>query len=111
MKEDMPVFYQKVWQYFEDQFVEAINSTVEWIPQDIAEYVAEKGLEVALDITYDLTKKFSGSYFFEEMQGIADATNYSYETIRRIHMIGELTKASCSMFGAWGNATAGNKNL
>lgn len=45
------------------------------------------------------------------MQGIADATNYTYETIRRIHMIGELTKGSCSMYGAWGNATAGGKTL
>jgi len=26
--------------------------------------------------------------------------------IRRVHMIGELTKGSCSMYGAWGAATA-----
>ena len=26
-------------------------------------------------------------------------------------MIGELTKGSCSMYGAWGNATQDNKNL
>lgn len=30
----------------------------------------------------------------------------SAQKIRRVHMIGELTKGSCSMYGAWGNATA-----
>jgi len=38
------------------------------------------------------------------MQGLADASGADYLTIRRIHMIGELTKGDCSMFGAWGAA-------
>jgi hypothetical protein len=39
------------------------------------------------------------------MRGLSDASGVDYDTIRRIHMIGELTKGSCSMYGAWGAAT------
>lgn len=111
MEEEMPEFFGKVYQYFEDQFIEAINSTVEWIPQKFAELVAKQGLAVALDLTYEITKHYTGQYFFDEMKGLSDANGFSYETIRRIHMIGELTKGSCSMYGAWGNATKDHKNL
>ena len=54
---------------------------------------------------------YSGNYFFDEMKGLADSSGFDYEIIRRIHMIGELTKASCSMYGAWGDATKDSKNL
>lgn len=39
------------------------------------------------------------------MRGIADASGVSLALLRRVHMIGELTKGTCSMFGAWGKAT------
>lgn len=45
------------------------------------------------------------------MRGIADASGVSIKLIRRIHMIGELTKGTCSMFGAWGKATADGKAI
>jgi len=35
---------------------------------------------------------------------MSDASGVSEDTIRRVHMIGELTKGSCSMFGAWSSA-------
>lgn len=38
--------------------------------------------------------------------GIANATGVDYQQLLRIHMIGELTQGDCSMFGAWGKATA-----
>jgi len=63
-------------------------------------------LDVALDLTYDATVAFTGSYFWEELKGLSDGGGVSYDTLRRVHMIGELTKGSCSMFGAWGAATA-----
>lgn len=43
------------------------------------------------------------------MVGLTDATGGDYKTLRRVHMIGELTKGACSMFGAWGNATAAGR--
>lgn len=40
------------------------------------------------------------------MQGLADATGVPFNSILRIHMLPSLTQGHCSMFGAWGNATA-----
>jgi isopenicillin-N N-acyltransferase like protein len=45
------------------------------------------------------------------MRGIADASGVSLKLMRRIHMIGELTKGTCSMFGAWGKATPDGKAI
>jgi hypothetical protein len=60
---------------------------------------------VALDLTYEITRPYTNRKYYEEMRGIADASGVPLKLIRRIHMIGELTKGTCSMFGAWGKAT------
>ena len=39
------------------------------------------------------------------MRGIAEGSGVDFNFFKRIHMIGEPTKGSCSMFGAWGKAT------
>jgi isopenicillin-N N-acyltransferase-like protein len=41
------------------------------------------------------------------MRGLADASGIDYQMILRLNMFAELTKASCSFFGAWGEATLG----
>jgi len=104
MKDKTQGLIDSVWKYLEVQVIEAINGTVKWIPQEVALWISEIGLDGALDATYEATKAFTGDYFWEEMQGLADASGADYLTIRRIHMIGELTKGACSMFGAWGAA-------
>ncbi len=43
------------------------------------------------------------------MRGIADGSGVDFSFFRRIHMIGELTKGACSMFGAWGKATSASQ--
>lgn len=48
-------------------------------------------LDAALDLEYDVTKQYTGSYFEEEIKGLADGSGVDEKTIRRIHMIGELT--------------------
>ena len=113
MKDNMQAFFTGAYGYFEDQFVEAINGSVPWIPQKVAEYIAEIGLGAGLDLTYDLTKKYTGAHFEDEMRGLADgcACGVTVQQIRRVHMIGELTKGACSMFGAWGDATADGGTL
>mgnify|MGYP006413170431 FL=1 len=111
MKEQVKEFMSKTWEYLEEQVESGINGTENWIPRDILDWIARVGLDTALDLTYDATKPFTGAYFYEEMQGLSDASGFDYKTIRRIHMIGELTKGSCSMYGAWGKATSGGKLL
>eukprot|EP00948_MAST-09A_sp_MAST-9A-sp1_P004194 g4194.t1 len=111
MKDEMKDFFGRAYVYFQDEFVQAINSTVPWIPAKMADWVARLGLDVALDLTADVTRKYTGEYFFDQMRGMADATGVEYKTILRVHLIGELTKGSCSMYGAWNEATEDGKTL
>ena len=48
-------------------------------------------LDVALDLEILATKRYSGSYFEDEMRGLSAASGADYKRIERIHMIGELT--------------------
>lgn len=45
------------------------------------------------------------------MRGIAEGSGVDFNFFKRIHMIGQLTKGSCSMFGAWGNATTNGQTV
>lgn len=64
-------------------------------------------MDVALDLTYYLTVKYTNPAYYVEMMAMCKGAGKPdlYLKARRIHMIGELTKGHCSMFGAWGNAT------
>jgi hypothetical protein len=107
MKDKVSDFMNQTWTYFEDQVEQAINgsSTKLTIPPTILQWIANVGLDVALDLTYDATIAYTNPQFYTEMHGLADGAGTSFDTLRRIHMIGELTKGSCSMYGAWGTAT------
>ncbi|XP_078483757.1 protein dcd1A [Ciona intestinalis] len=105
LKKEAADFMNQVWSYLEEQVIEAINGSVnlkfrDWFLRD----VANLGLEAACDLEVAVTKKYSGGYFLEEIKGLAESCGVDYKKILRIHMLGELTKGSCSMFGAWGNA-------
>jgi len=111
MQNKTMAFYSRVYPYFEQTFEKGINGSVPWLPKGIAEWIARVGLGVALDITYDLTEKYTGQWFKDEMKGLADGSGVDERTIRRVHMIGELTQGHCSMYGAWGAATATGATL
>ena len=73
--------------------------------------VSNFAIAAALDLNYQITKPFTNKNYYEEMRGISDASGVSFKLLRRIHMIGELTKGSCSMFGAWGKATSNGQTV
>lgn len=97
---------ESVYSYIEAQIEEAINGTVKKLPPTVTQFLADEGVAGACDLTYLATKKYTGKYFYEEMRGLADAAGVDYNKVLRIHMIGEVTKGACSMFGAWGKAMA-----
>lgn len=49
---------------------------------------------------------FIPQHFVEEIRGLADATGVSYQRILWLHLYPETAGGHCSMFGAWGAATA-----
>eukprot|EP00054_Salpingoeca_dolichothecata_P003339 m.26484 g.26484 ORF g.26484 m.26484 type:complete len:436 (-) comp13773_c0_seq2:137-1444(-) len=111
MKDNATALIDGVWGYLEEQVEQAINSTISGLQPWFLELIADVGLDAALDFTTDITEKYTGEYFFEEMRGLSDSAGVSFKKIQRIHMIGELTKGDCSMFGAWGDALKNTNGL
>ncbi len=104
MRDEVRGFFKAAWAYIEGQAERAINGSSSTIDPATAKWIAENGLKFVFDLTSDWTKPYTGAYFFDEMRGLAESSGVDYDTIRRIHMIGELTKGACSMFGMWGSA-------
>jgi isopenicillin-N N-acyltransferase like protein len=80
------------------------------IPKKIPSFL-KKGLSnfaigAVLDLNYEITLPFTNKKYYEEMRGMADGSGVDFKYFKRVHMIGELTKGACSMFGAWGTATS-----
>ena len=59
-----------------------------------------------LDVNYLITKKYTPQRWNDEMKGVGKGSGIPAKTWRRINLIPELLKASCSVGGWWGNATA-----
>lgn len=59
-----------------------------------------------LDEVYQATRKHIPPYFTEEMEGLAEGAGLPLQTVIRCQMIGEASEWHCSLFGAWGKATA-----
>lgn len=113
LKAQMTHVLTNAWNYFLTQIEEQISGIAHHynISQEVVDLISEIGLEAALDLQNDLAEQFVNPEIYLEMQGLADSTSLSYDMIRRIHMIGEITRGACSFFGAWGNATQDNKVL
>lgn len=106
-KDELVPFLSAIWTYMKDEIATQLDKFPDWLAKMIAEF----GLDIALDFTYEIMSEYIGKYFLEEMQGLSDATGLEYNMIRRIHMIGELTQGKCSMVGAWGKATKGGRTV
>jgi len=72
----------------------------------LREILEEYGVNAVLEFTYFLTRDYIPQYYFDEMQGMADATGIDFMTIVRFNMFPELVQAHCTMVGAWGDSAA-----
>nr|CAG4718850.1 unnamed protein product [Naegleria fowleri] len=92
-----------------DDFI--VNATIlDKLPREWAEYIVKFGLEAALDLNYEFTKSYVPQRFIDEMQGLADGSGTPFMHFVRMNYIPEIIQAGCSMFGAWGSATAQGMN-
>jgi isopenicillin-N N-acyltransferase-like protein len=101
------------YDYFADQLMQAAEGIIDKynIPKDIAQMIVDKGLDFVLDWQASEAAQFMDRAIFDEMRGMSDASGVDYQMILRIHMIGEVTRGSCSFYGLFGNATLNNKTL
>eukprot|EP01125_Pyxidicula_operculata_P006359 TRINITY_DN2208_c0_g1_i1.p1 TRINITY_DN2208_c0_g1~~TRINITY_DN2208_c0_g1_i1.p1 ORF type:complete len:363 (-),score=85.76 TRINITY_DN2208_c0_g1_i1:40-1128(-) len=94
-------FIPRVWSYLKQQ---AENALPSYFPKWLDDLIATVGLDVALDLTYDVTVPYTNPSIYQTIRGVADASGNDYDTIVRVHMLAGLTQGKCSMFGAWGKA-------
>ncbi|EGG23749.1 acid ceramidase-like protein [Cavenderia fasciculata] len=97
----IPLFFQ----YGELSIAQFVEKFSDRIPKVLLEIIEKLGLEAALDYIIEETRPFTPPYFYEELKGLADGSGVSYTLLLQVHMFPELTKAACSIIGAWGDAT------
>ena len=102
-KEFLIEFVAKTYEYFVGLALDELPGVV---PKIIQEKIIVGGLNAALDWAAEVTAPYTPQEFFDELHGLADASGVDYQTLLRLNMFPELTKASCSFYGAWGAATS-----
>ena len=99
---------QKEFFEWAENFVETNVSVIAQRPAWLRKMIGKSAVSVAkqlLDINYFITKKYTPQRWDDEFKGIGKGSGISANTWRRINLIPELLKASCSVGGWWGNAT------
>jgi len=82
------------------------------LPKFLRKDIGRAGVDVAqklLDVNYLITKKYTPQRWNDEFKGVAKGSGVPAKMWRRINLIPELLKASCSIGGWWGKATATGK--
>jgi hypothetical protein len=102
LKEDLAVFLPDVLKYIDTQLEMVIEKYVPFMPGWLTDFVVKNGVLAALDLTANLTRRYTPQHYIEEIRGMSDGSGQSYHLITRLNMIPELIKAACSMIGAWG---------
>lgn len=102
-KEYLAGFVSATYEYFVGAAVDELPGP---LPPAIQAKIILLGLNAALDWCADITAPFTPQEFYDELHGLADASGVDYQKLLRLNMFAELTKASCSFFGAYGEATS-----
>jgi hypothetical protein len=103
LKDEMKAFMEGTFEYLLESGLEAMGDI---LSKEMQALILSVGAMKALDLNAKLIEPFAPQSYFDEIQGLADGSGIPYEIILRLNMIPEITKASCSFFGAWGDATA-----
>lgn len=90
-----------IYAYIQQQVAENFDTLPTWL----ADIIADAGLDIAFAVLLDMERPSIPQHFFDEIQGLSDATGVPASIITNIHLLGELTQGDCSMVGAWGQAT------
>ena len=94
LKEQIAALSPLAWAHFEQRVMNELDKLK--LPKWFEEIIADKGLAFALDFQNTLVEAYMDGEIYAEMHGIADAANVDYVAVRRLHMIGELTRGIVS---------------
>jgi hypothetical protein len=85
---------------------EGVSSMGAHLPPALQAIFVEKGMIALLEATVQATAPFTPQSYLDEIQGLADGSGLPFDMLLHLNLFPEVTKASCSFFGAWGDATA-----
>ena len=77
-------FMNGAWQYLLEQLETAL---LPYLPQWLADMIAEVGLDVALDYVYDITVAYTDADFYDELHGVCDGTPSLTLALTREHLL------------------------
>ena len=107
LREELKVMEKEFFEWAEN-FIETNVSQVAQQPAWLRKIIGNKAISVAkklLDLNYFITKKYTPKRWDDEIRGIATGSGIKAVHWRRINLIPEILKASCSVGGWWGPAT------
>ena len=108
LKEELAVMQKDFYEWAE-HYVETNVSVVAQQPAWLKKIIGKSAVSVAkklLDLNYFITKKYTPKRWEDEFKGLGKGSGIPASHWRRINLIPELLKASCSVGGWWGPATA-----
>ena len=93
---------------FDDMISEFLPYWTKWIPDEFRVFIDNFALDLfAYGLFY--VNYYAGHIrddYLQEIQGIADGSNQNITRVMKYVMLPEISRASCSIIGAWGPATA-----
>jgi isopenicillin-N N-acyltransferase like protein len=114
LKNEINAMIPKVFDWFQTFLQTNISAVIRVMPKFIKNWFSKTAIKLgqqALNLNYYITLPYTPARWDEEMQGMADASGADVWNIRQINLIPELLKASCSILGAYQNATQSTKLL
>lgn len=90
LKEQIQQLQPRAWAHFQQEIIDSLASLK--LPKWFEEIIITKGLDFALDFQNTLAEPYIDKDIYEEMRGIADAADVDFRSIRRLHMLGEITR-------------------
>ena len=105
MRKEIPILYDMFIKYIEDTVLPGRR-----VPK-LMKSIAGSAVKAVLDLNYKITKKYTPRRFEDEMAGLSAGSGLPKAVFRQVNMIAELTKAACSIVGAWGKATSDGRLL
>ena len=92
LKEQVQQFLPRAWNYFQTEIIRQLKDLK--LPKWYERLISDKGLGYALDSQNNFASNYIDNEIYQEMRGIADAAKVDFTTLRRLHMIGEITRGS-----------------
>jgi hypothetical protein len=84
MKDYIRAFIEKTWSYLVNAVVSEMGDMFSPAAQKL---VVTLGMDKALDWCADVTAPYTPQAYYDELQGIADATGISYKMLLRLNMV------------------------